>query len=193
MMIYPDGVRIDLSFEFTKYIDNGEPAIVLIDKDNGNGFLPNLPTPSDKHWHIEPPSPLFYYSCCNNFWWCLNNVAKGIARDELPYVMHMLNSWVRAELHDMINWYIGTRHGFDISTGKDGKYFKKYLSPELYSQYAATYSGSGYADIWTSIDAMCDLFHTLAVTVAAHFGFTYRQNEEAGIREYLRMVREHVL
>lgn len=193
MMIYPDGVRIDLSFEFTKYTDDGEPAVVLLDKDNGSGFVPILPPPSDKHWHIKPPSPLFFYSCCNNFWWCLNNVAKGIARDELPYVMHMLNSWVRAELHDVINWYIGTWHGFDISTGKDGKYFKKYLSLELYSQYAATYSGSGYADIWASIDAMCDLFHTLAVTVAAHFGFTYRQNEEAGIREYLRMVREHVL
>jgi aminoglycoside 6-adenylyltransferase len=193
MMIYPDGVRIDLSFEFSKYTDDGEPAVVLLDKDNGSGFVPILPPPSDKHWHIKSPSPLFFYSCCNNFWWCLNNVAKGIARDELPYVMHMLNSWVRAELHDMINWYIGTRHGFDISTGKDGKYFKKYLSPELYSQYAATYSGSSYADIWESIDAMCDLFHTLAVTVAAHFGFTYRQNEEAGIREYLRMVREHVL
>jgi len=52
---------------------------------------------------------LFYYSCCNNFWWCLNNVAKGIARDELPYAMHMLNDVVRAELHDMINWYIGTQ------------------------------------------------------------------------------------
>ena len=34
MMIYPDGVRIDLSFEFRKYIDDGEPAVVLLDKDN---------------------------------------------------------------------------------------------------------------------------------------------------------------
>ena len=75
MMIYPDGVRIDLSFEFTKYIDDGEPAVVLLDKDNGSGFVPPLPVPSDKHWHIKPPSPLFFYSCCNNFWWCLNNAA----------------------------------------------------------------------------------------------------------------------
>ena len=96
-------------------------------------------------------------------------------------------------LHDMINYYIGVQNGFNLSTGKDGKYFKKYLPPELYTQYAATYSGSGYADIWALVDAMCDLFHTLAVAVAAHFSFTYRQNEEAGIREYLRMVREHVL
>ncbi len=193
MMIYPDGNRIDLSFEFTRYIDDGEPAVVLLDKDNGSGFLPTLPAPSDKHWHIKPPSSLFFYSCCNNFWWCLNNVAKGIMRDELPYVMHMLNDVVRSELHDMINYYIGTQHGFNLSTGKDGKYFKKYLPPELYTQYAATYSGSDYADIWSAVEVMCDLFHTLALTVAAHFDFTYRQEEEAGIREYLRMVREHVL
>jgi aminoglycoside 6-adenylyltransferase len=193
MMIYPDGVRIDLSFVFTKYIDDGEPAVVLLDKDNGKGFVPALPPPSDKHWHIEPPSPFFFYSCCNNFWWCLNNVAKGIARDELPYVMHMLNDVVRSELHDMINWYIGTQHGFNLSTGKDGKYFKKYLSPERYTQYAATWSGSNYADIWASIDVMCDLFQTLALAVAAHLGFNYRQNEEAGIRAYLRIVRERVL
>lgn len=193
MMIYPDGVRIDLSLVFTKYIDNGEPAVVLLDKDNGSGFLPVLPIPNDRHWHLESPSPLFYYSCCNNFWWCLNNVAKGIARDELPYVMQMLNEVVRPELHDMINYFIGVRHGFDLSTGKNGKYFKKYLAPELYRQYAATYPGSDYDEIWAAVDGMGDLFHTLAVAVAAHFGYTYRQNEEDGIREYLRMVREQAI
>lgn len=193
MMIYPDGVRIDLSFVFKKYIDNGEPAVVLLDKDDGKGFIPPLPAPSDKHWHIKPPSPLIFYSCCNNFWWCLNNVAKGIARDELPYVMYMLNDVVRSELHDMINYYIGVRHGFNLTTGKNGKYFKKYLPPELYTQYAATYSGSNYDDIWAAIDTMCDLFHTLAIAVAEHFGFSYRQDEEDGIRECLRMVKEHVI
>lgn len=193
MMVYPDGVRIDLSFEFAEYIDDGEPAVILLDKDNGSGFLPVLPAPSDRHWHIKPPSPLFFYSCCNNFWWCLNNVAKGIARDELPYVMHMLNDVVRSELHDMINYYIGTQHGFNLSTGKNGKYFRDFLPSELYTQYIATYPGGDYVSIWAAVDAMCDLFHTLALTVAAHFDFTYRQKEEDGIREYLRMVRDHVL
>lgn len=192
MMIYPDGNRIDLSFEFRKYIDNGEPAVVLLDKDNGNGFLPALPAHDDKYWHIKPPSALFFYSCCNNFWWCLNNVAKGIARDELPYVMHML-SIVRSELHDMINYYIGIQHGFNLSTGKEGKYFIKYLPPKLYAQYTATYSGSDYIAIWAAIDAMCDLFHTLATAVAVSFNFTYRQEEEDGMRAYLKMVKEQVL
>ena len=190
-MIFPDGNRIDLTFQPKKYIDNGEPSVVLLDKDNGNGYLPALPPPSDAVYHIKSPSPLFYYSCCNNFWWCLNNVAKGIARDELPYVMNMLNGVVRAELHSMIEWYIGVQYGFELSVGKDGKYFKNYLAPDLYRQYAATYSGSDYDEIWKSVDAMCDLFHDLALCVAEHFGFMYRQHEEDGMREYTRKVRDH--
>jgi aminoglycoside 6-adenylyltransferase len=198
MMIYPDGNRLDLTFEPKKYVDNGEPSVVLLDKDNGKGFLPcpaqscvSSTLPSDAVYFIKPPSPLFYYSCCNNFWWCLNNVAKGIARDELPYVMNMLNEVVRSELHCMIEWYIGTHHGFCLSVGKNGKYYKRYLSPELYGQYANTYSGSKYDDIWKSVFTMCDLFHTLALPVAEHFNFTYRQDEEDGMREYLRMVKEN--
>jgi len=193
LMIFPDGVRIDLSFMYTKYIDEGEPAVILLDKDNGQGFLPSKLSIDKKYWHIKPPSPLYYYSCCNNFWWCLNNVAKGIARDELPYVMNMLNVHVRSELHDMIEYYIGTQHGFNLSTGKEGKYFKKYLSPELYARYQATYPSGKYEDIWAAVDVMCDLFHTLAVTVAAQFGFVYRQEEEDGMREYLRIVKEQMV
>lgn len=188
LMIFPDGNRIDLSFEFTKYVDDGEPAIALLDKDDGNGFIPPLPLPTDAHWHIQPPDELYYTSCCNSFWWCMNNVAKGIARDEIPYVMHMLNEVVREELHYMINWYIGVNHGFALSTGKAGKYFKRYLPPKLYAQYAATYSDGDYEHIWAAIDVMCDLFHMLALVVASHFGFSYRQEEEDGMREYLRMI-----
>ncbi|MCL2663705.1 MAG: aminoglycoside 6-adenylyltransferase [Oscillospiraceae bacterium] len=189
MMVYPDGSRLDLSFHPEPYKDDGEPSVTLLDKDNGNGLRPPQPPPNDKIYHITPPSPLFYYSCCNEFWWCLNNVAKGIARDELSYVMNMLNTHVRMELHDMMDWYIGTQHGFNLSTGKDGRFFKRYLSTELYEKYAATYSDSDYNNIWASIDIMCNLFHTLAHTVAKHFSFVYRQNEEDGIREYLRMIR----
>lgn len=193
MMIYPDGVRIDLSFEFAKYIDDGEPAVVLLDKDNGNGFLPPLPAPNDKYWHIKPPTEKLFADCCNEFWWCLNNVGKGIARNELPYVMKMFNDYVRDMLNKMVEWYIGVNTGFSVSAGKYGKYFKKFLPPELYAQYTATYCGGNYTDIWAAVDTMCNLFHTLALTVATHFDFTYRQEEEDGMREYLRMVKEHVL
>jgi len=185
LTIFPDGVRIDLSFDFRRYIDDGEPAIILLDKDNGKGFLPAIPAPSDKFWHIKPPDELFYYSCCNNFWWCLNNIGKGIVRDELPYVMNMLNDVVRTELHDMINWYIGTNHGFNLSTGKDFKYIKNYLPSEIYERYIKTYPSGNYSEIWNSIWIMCDLFRDLAIKVAEHFNFEYKQHEEDAMRRYL--------
>ena len=103
--------------------------------------------------------------------------------------MYMLNCVVRSELHDMINYYIGVQHGFNLSTGKEGKYFKKYLPPDIYEQYTATYSGSNY-DIWRAVETMCNLFHTLALTVAAHL-LHLSAGGRRGIREYLRMIKEH--
>jgi aminoglycoside 6-adenylyltransferase len=180
-----------ISIDATDLFDaEGEPTITLLDKD---GLLPVYPFPNDEVFWVRKPNHNQYYACCNEFWWCLNNVVKGIARDELPYAMQMLNSIVRNMLNKMVEWYIGVNTGFSVSAGKFSKYFKKYLPPELYAQYTATYSGSNYTDIWAAVDTMCNLFHTLTLKVATHFDFTYRQEEEAGMREYLRMVKEHVL
>ena len=189
LMIFLDGVRIDLSFIYDgPYIDDGEPAIVLLDKDNGNGFFPPI-TINKNYWHIKPPTALDYRSNCSNFWWCLNNVAKGIMRDELPYVMNMINNGVRSNLHEMLNWHIGIMHKFGVSTGKDGKYFKIFLSPEIYAQYAATYTDCNYDNIWKAVDIMCEMFPPLAKSVAEYYGFIYHQDEENGMRMYLRLIR----
>jgi aminoglycoside 6-adenylyltransferase len=191
LMLFDDGNRIDLTIVISDeaavhYLDD-KLTLLLLDKDN---LLPAVPPPSDEDYRIKKPTDNGYKACCNEFWWCLNNVAKGIARDELPYVMEMLNHYVRDMLNGMVEWFIGLQTDFAVSAGKMGKYFIKYLPPELYARYAATYSGSDYADIWASVETMCGLFHTLAVAVAAHFGFTYRQDEEDGSRAYLRMVRD---
>lgn len=190
LMLFTDGNRIDLSLVPTnsKVLEEYEGlTIKLLDKD---GNLPEFPPPTDQEFWLKEPDELFFYSCCNNFWWCLNNVAKGIARDELAYVMNMLNLVVRPELHLMIGYYIGMKHSFNLSVGKDGKFYKHLLPQNLYQKYAATYSGSNYPDIWASIYTMCDLFHTLAIEVAKHFGFTYRQGEEDGSRIYLDMIKQ---
>jgi len=190
MMIYPDGNRLDLTFDDKKYMDDGEPAVVLLDKDSPSEFFPVLPQQNDSVFHIKPPSPLDYYSACNEFWWCLNNVAKGIARDELPYVMYMLNEIVRPELHNMLEWYIGINSGFSFSAGKNGKYFKKYLAPQLYDEYLATYPSADYGEIWAAIFTMCALFRRLALPVAESCGFVYNQGEEDGMMTYLRGIKD---
>jgi len=184
LMLFNDGVRIDLTID-DNYIDDGEHTLVLFDKDDRFRSM----NPDAKHWHVKPPVPKAFHDCCNEFWWCLNNVAKGIARDELPFAMNMYNTIVR-EMHDkMVEWYIGIENDFSVSVGKSGKYFKRYLPPELYAKYAATYSDSDYNNFWKAIFTACELFHYVAVKIAEHLNIKYNQDEEDGMIKYLNSVK----
>ena len=187
LMIFDDGVRIDLSIEFEQYIDDGEPVKILLDKDN---FLPKLNI-NKNHWNIKPPKIKYYYDCCNEFWWCLNNVAKGIARDELPYAMYMYNCIVRDMLEKMIEWYIGVNNNFSISTGKHGKYFKNYLSKQLYEKYQKTFSDYEYNNLWIAIYCSCELFSDIAKDVAKYLNIDYNQEEENGMIKYMNMIKNN--
>jgi aminoglycoside 6-adenylyltransferase len=189
LMIFEDGNRIDLSIEFKPYVDNGEPAIILLDKDNS---IPPIKT-DKSFYYVKPPQEKIYADACNEFWWCLNNVAKGIARDELPYVMEMFNHYVRDMLNQMVQWDIGIKNDFNVSPGKMGKYYKRYLPKELYQQYVKTYNDGDYENIWAAIFTACDLFRSLAKDVAAHFGYTYNRLEDANMMKYIYSVKNKTL
>ena len=189
-MLFEDYNRIDLTLiPLAKLgiMGSDSQTIILLDKD---GIL-HRPPPSDADYHIKPPTELFFLSCCNNFWWCMQNTAKGITRDELPYAMLMLHNVIRIELHDMISWHIGTKTDFSVSSGKMGKYFKRYLEPRLYDMYLKTYSGADYTNLWDSIFYMCELFRELAPGVGAKLGYPYSRGDEENMMEYLRWVSSH--
>ena len=189
LTIFEDGNRIDLNITSGPYIDDGEPVIVLLDK---TGELSGI-KPREDFWYIKPPAEKLFHDCCNEFHWCLNNVAKGIARDELPYVMEMFNNYVRNGLNIMTDWYIGAENDFKVSAGKMGKYYKKYLPEELYKMYAATYSDSDYDNIWRAVFTACALFRRLAEAVAEKFGYTYNISEDENIIDYMNKVKNNLL
>jgi aminoglycoside 6-adenylyltransferase len=194
LILFTDGNRIDLTIEIKEEAEKNfledKLTVLLLDKD---GFLPEIPPPTDEDYHVKKPAQDEFTSYCNDFWWCLNNVAKGIARDELPYAMEMYNNVVRSLLNGMIDWYIGTMTGFSVSTGKMGKYYKKFLPPEDYALYAKTYSDGDYGIFWAAVFTACDLFNSAALSVGKYFDFTYRQYEEDGIRDYLVKVKNNRL
>lgn len=185
LMIFPDGNRIDLNFTANEYIDDGEPMLLLLDKD---GTFPQIQIAED-YWHIKMPTQKFFSDCCNEFHWCLNNVAKGIARDELSYAMEMLNHYVRDMLVLMLEWYVGVKHDFKVSSGKCGKYFKKYLPENIYERFRATYSNADYDNMWKAAFEMLYLFGDVAETVAAELEFVYDNGEEKGIEDYMKLVK----
>lgn len=190
LMLFDDGVRIDLGFKLISAEDfsrtDNEPTVTLLDKDN---IIPSRPAPTDEVYWVKIPDKDIYFACCNEFYWCLNNVAKGIARDELSYAMNMYNTIVRNMLHKMIEWYIGTDTAFSVSAGKDGKYFKRYLPSKMYEKYAATYSDSDYKNFWKAIFSACDLFRCVAIRVADYLDVVYNQDEESGMIKYLNSVK----
>lgn len=186
LTIFEDGNRIDLNVTSDPYIDDGEPAIVLLDK---TGELSGI-KPREDFWFVKPPTEKLFRDCCNEFWWCLNNVAKGMARGELVYVMEMYNKYVRDMLNQMTDWYIGTAHDFKVSAGKMGKNYKRYLPEELYKQYAATYSDSDSGHIWRSVFTSCELFRTMAKYVAERFDYAYNVSEDENMTEYMLKVKE---
>jgi aminoglycoside 6-adenylyltransferase len=184
LMVFEDSVRIDLSVNDEMYECDGEPAIVLLDKDNAISLNIN-----EKFFHVKKPSKKLFHDCCNEFWWCLNNVVKGIARDELPYAMNMYNTIVRDMLHKMLEWHIGIEHDFAVSAGKNGKYFKRLLPQEIYAKYALTYSDSDYENFWEAVYIICGLFHEVAIKVAGFLDVEYNQDEENGMMKYMEMCR----
>lgn len=190
LMLFEDGNRIDLQLFPLDLRDSlltsDSETILLLDKDH---LFERFPPASDADYLIKKPSVLEYAACCNNFWWCTQNVAKGLRRNELPYVMYMLHSVVYAELHRMIEWYIGTTYGFEVSAGKCGKYFKRYLDDETYDQYAKIYTDGEAAHLWDGLFAACNLYRDLAMSVGNYFSYPYPADDDRRMTDYLRQIR----
>lgn len=188
LMVFPDGNRIDLTVAVSPCIDEGEPVVLLLDKDC---MFPKLQVAED-YWYVKRPTAKQFADCCNEFHWCLNNVAKGIAREEVAYVMMMLN-FVREMLITMLEWYVGMNHDFMVSTGKCGKYFKKYLPENIYERFLETYSNAEAEAMWQATFATLYLFGDVAREVAEKLEFTYDAAEEQGIENYMKQVKSGAL
>ncbi|MCD7823173.1 MAG: aminoglycoside 6-adenylyltransferase [Oscillospiraceae bacterium] len=184
LTIFEDGVRIDLTFTTTMPDWGNEPMKVLFDRE---GHLSdNL---DNECYMVHRPTQAEFSACCNEFWWCLGNVAKGLRRGEIPYAKSMFEETLRPQLNNIVSWYIGTISDFSVSTGKMGKYFKNYLPDSIYGKYLKTYTTADPARIWTSTINTCKLFSDLARIVAQDLGLDYNTKEEDGARLYMMNVK----
>ena len=185
LMLFPDGNRIDLTLTARPYTDDGEPAEILLDKD---GALPK-PRSERGYWFVERPDQKRFSDCANEFYWCLQNVAKGLARNEMPYALYMRDGPVRDMLRQMISWRIGADRDFRVSVGKQGKRFRKLLPPEEYEAFLATYSGADREDAWKAVKTMTELFGRCARRTAEKLGLRFDESEEAAALSYLEYAR----
>jgi len=188
LMQFSDGNRIDLTLYPLAKLDKLEEdslSILLLDKD---GIIPRFPPSNDSGYLPKPPTSKQYADCCNEFWWVCPYVAKGLWRKEIIYAKCMFDESVREQLMKMLIWYIGMKTQFLINPGKLGKYFKKYLEPELWDLLQGTYADANYEHAWEALLTMCTLFRKIAAAVAEHFTFEYPRGDDARISAHLNHV-----
>ena len=187
-MLVTDGNRMDLHIEtithMQAHIHEESLCEILFDKQN---IFPRLPCSSDRSFWIKKPTQTEFLQTCNEFWWCLNNVAKGIRRREYSYAFDQLNFYVRPMLLRILEWKAGSMHDFQCSGGKSGKYLVNYLGDELWKRYLKSYVGYDGDQLSALLDMMA-LFEEQAILVSQALHFTYALEEGKNAQLYVRQV-----
>lgn len=190
LMQFDDGNRVDLHVESLAHakahIGDDKLCRVLLDKDQ---ILPKIPEATDEDYYVKKPTKEQFRACSNEFWWCSNNLAKGLWREEMPYVQDMANFVVRKQLEKMLSWKVGVMTGFAVSVGKSAKYLYKWLAKEEYQAYLDTYFGGDILEAWDAVFTMCKLFGETTQYVAEQLGYTYNREEGKAAAAHLACVR----
>ena len=188
LMQFMDGNRIDLSFhapEKWKVVTGDSQSIVLLDKDNALGELP--PASDVDYWARKPTNKQFQ-DCCNEFWWMNPYVAKGLWRGEFTYAKWMMEV-VQEQLMDMLTWYFGIKTDFKKAPGKQGKYIRAYVEPDIWAELERTYSDANVENNWESLFTADSLFRRVAKVVAEQFGFQYPQQDDDNVSRFIRRIK----
>lgn len=190
LMQFSDGNRIDLTvqtLEYTKqHILDDKLCRILLDK---KGVLPTIGESTDSDYHVKRPTEEQFSACCNEFWWCSNNIAKGLWREEITYVQDMTNFVVRKQLEKMLEWKVGSMTDFSVSVGKSAKYINRWLEDDIYQSYLKTYFSADIEEAWKAILVMCDLFNKIAKEVANDLNYNYSLSEAKMAKKYLLDVK----
>lgn len=190
LMQFMDGNRIDLTLVPVDLIHTfvGQDSLskLLLDKDDCIG---EFSIASDKDYLIKKPTEKEFLDCCNEFWWCSTNIAKGLWREELSYAKGMLEGPVRDMLIVMLEWHIGMKTDFTVNAGKFGKHFEQYFEKDIWQQFKRTFSNAEYENIWESFFVMGDLFREAANEIASTYGYQYPQDDDDKVTSYLKHVK----
>lgn len=185
LMLFEDHNRIDLMLVPTSdcniYQAQEEPTVVLMDKDS---LFSNLKQPSDHVFWVKKPVAACFDDCCNEFWWTVPYVVKGLYRGELLYSAEHMNLCVRKELLRMLSWKVGYLHDFQVNVGKCCRYLPKYMTEEEASILFHTYQTDTIEHCRQALTDSMNLFVKASRFLAKELGFFYPDYEK-NVKKYL--------
>lgn len=191
LMQFKDGVRIDLSFQDIRRIEESvrEDTLsnILLNKDN---IELKLPVPNDSGHYVLKPSEKEFDEVLNEAWWIQTYVAKAIWRDELPLAKYMFDVILIDCIRKLLSWYIGGKHKWNVNVGKCGKWFKRYLSDEIYNDFISIYPTIEYEEMWESLFRAGKFIGRIGMSLAESLEYSYPTEDDRNVTEYIKRIKE---
>src|SRR5690606_30469031 len=186
MVQYWDGVKVDfkiysleqfqaevLADDLPEDWDIGYET--LIDKDDLCGSLQSA---SHQVSIIKAPTEEEFQKIVVDFFWDVTYLPKCLVRKDLFYLKFMVEKIIRVEYFiPMIEWFIGSRNQWEVTTNKYGRLFKKYLSSAEWEELESTFAGADMDEIWVACGNMSDIFDRMAQAVSKVQGYFYDQDK----------------
>ncbi len=173
LVLFEDKSRIDFQITNTKptrtsYLNGYK---VLVDKE---GIFDYLEKPTYKEYALKKPTNDEYQSLTKEFFWDLYYVYKYLYRENLGFSKYMIDTVIRNEyLHVLLDFYVASKHGYDVEVGRFGKDYKKYLNSQEYAWYLETYSSLSFASILKSADSLLNLYSSIAKKLGNKLDYKY--------------------
>jgi len=196
-VLYENAPRIDFQIKKLKVLSGYVSTLpdfydigyeVLLDKE---GITEGLASPTYTAFHTQPPAESEYEELTKHFWWNVTYVAKYLHRDELFFAKYMLDDALHHKyLQTVLTWYIGMNNKWTANPGAYGRWFKRYLDPEIWTEVESTFTGAEIDENWEALFRTIEVFRRLASQIGRHLGYPYPADLDRRVTAYLGKIRD---
>jgi aminoglycoside 6-adenylyltransferase len=160
---------------------------VLVDKDQ---LTTALASPTYAGYIPAPPTEAQCMELVEGFFLDTTYVAKFLWRDDMMAAKHILDHSLKQEhLRPMLVWLAEIEHDWSLKPGPYGRRLKQHVRPELWAELESTYTGVGLEENWEALFRTIALMQRVANEVGKHLGYTYPQELEQRVLNYLSIVK----
>lgn len=103
--------------------------------------------PNDRDHYLTMPFDDLFADSLNEFYWCLGDVVKALARQNLVAANEMNNQHVRPELLRNLAWVVGSQHQGGYNPGADYRFLAQELPTDVRQSLAASYQQGSLKEI----------------------------------------------